>query len=202
MLKKYLIKIKRGEKFEDFVIEEQENKTILEILFKLKEKDETLSFRAMCRSAICGTCGIKINDKPSLACKTKLKDLCCETVVLEPLTKNVIKDLVIDHDSYYENYRKYHIFNIERCNKVPISEKDIESIQTSKFCIECGLCVSSCPVIELDKNFGNPMIFTKLFGIINDKRDIFPENLIKSMEDEMSAIGLIKKTSSFDIFNF
>ena len=36
--------------------------------------DGTLSFRWSCRMAICGSCGMMIDDKPKLSCKTFLRD--------------------------------------------------------------------------------------------------------------------------------
>ena len=38
--------------------------------------DGTLSFRWSCRMAICGSCGMMINGKPQLSCKTFLRDYC------------------------------------------------------------------------------------------------------------------------------
>ena len=37
--------------------------------------DGSLTFRWSCRMAICGSCGMMINGKPGLSCKTFLRDL-------------------------------------------------------------------------------------------------------------------------------
>jgi succinate dehydrogenase / fumarate reductase iron-sulfur subunit len=45
--------------------------TVVEALRRVKtEQDPSLSFRASCHMGVCGSCGMKINGKPKLACKT------------------------------------------------------------------------------------------------------------------------------------
>jgi len=48
---------------------------LLDALIKLKQKDETLSFRRSCREGICGSDGMNINGKNGLACLINLKSL-------------------------------------------------------------------------------------------------------------------------------
>lgn len=48
---------------------------LLDALIKLKEKDESLSFRRSCREGICGSDGMNINGKNGLACLVNLKTL-------------------------------------------------------------------------------------------------------------------------------
>ncbi len=70
----------------EFVVPTEPGQTLLDVLFYIKEEyDPTISFRSMCRAGICGTCGVKANQKPILACKTAIKDL-GEEVLWNPLT--------------------------------------------------------------------------------------------------------------------
>src|SRR4051812_15643364 len=49
--------------------------SVLEGLQYIKDHlDGTLSFRWSCRMAICGSCGMMIDGKPKLSCKTFLRD--------------------------------------------------------------------------------------------------------------------------------
>ena len=48
---------------------------VLELLTLLKEEDPTLSFRRSCREGVCGSDGMSINGKNSLACITPLSDV-------------------------------------------------------------------------------------------------------------------------------
>ena len=49
-----------------------------------EQQDPSLQFDFACRSAICGSCAMMVNGRPSLACRTLTKDL-PELVRLHPL---------------------------------------------------------------------------------------------------------------------
>ena len=74
--------------------------TILDVLMRIRNNvDGSLAFRYYCRMGLCGACAIKVNGKPVLACKTKLSDVGVGdggNVVIEPISNNVIKDLIIN----------------------------------------------------------------------------------------------------------
>jgi len=60
---------------EEFSLEDAEGLTVLELLYRIREEvDPSLSFRAMCRSSVCGTCTLKINGEHRLACNTGSHD--------------------------------------------------------------------------------------------------------------------------------
>ncbi|MFX4729041.1 2Fe-2S iron-sulfur cluster-binding protein, partial [Acinetobacter baumannii] len=48
---------------------------LLDALVKLKDKDDSLSFRRSCREGVCGSDAMNINGKNGLACLTDMKDL-------------------------------------------------------------------------------------------------------------------------------
>jgi len=71
--------------------------TVLDLLIKVKDGlDGSLVFRYACRMSICGACTVKINDRPRLACATKLIDLGTDTIVVEPVADCVVRYLVVD----------------------------------------------------------------------------------------------------------
>ena len=54
-------------------IERPEITTILDVLLRiLKEQDSSLAFRFACRVNMCGSCGVVINGREGLACKTNV----------------------------------------------------------------------------------------------------------------------------------
>ena len=66
--------------FQDYLYEPSEEKSILEALMDIRnEQDCDLSFRYSCREAICGSCGLVINGKFDLACRTGLGSLVRDT---------------------------------------------------------------------------------------------------------------------------
>ena len=72
--------------FREYLYETQEKRTILEALMDIRnEQDATLSFRYGCREAVCGSCGMIINGRPELACRTMVDSLNSTLIILEPL---------------------------------------------------------------------------------------------------------------------
>jgi succinate dehydrogenase / fumarate reductase iron-sulfur subunit len=57
-------------RIQSYVLDVEPGNTILDCLNRIKwEQDGTLAFRKNCRNTICGSCGMRINGRSSLACK-------------------------------------------------------------------------------------------------------------------------------------
>ena len=80
-----------------YEIDEAENMTLFIALSEIREKqDPSLQFDFVCRAGICGSCGMMINGRPTLACRTLTKDLGTE-ISLAPLPVfELIADLSVD----------------------------------------------------------------------------------------------------------
>ncbi|MEN3046163.1 MAG: succinate dehydrogenase iron-sulfur subunit [Candidatus Hydrothermales bacterium] len=180
-IKRYVPEINK-EGFEIFEIDYEEGMTVLDALLKIKENfDSTLAFRYSCRMGICGSCGMIINDKPDLACHTQVKEVAKKGVIkVEPIPNLLlIKDLVPDFTSIFENYKKikpYLIRKDEKEQENPTREYTqtpdelLEYLQFS-YCIQCGLCISSCPVSSSDEFFFQPLVLAQAYRFSADKRD-------------------------------
>ena len=76
--------------------------TIFDALAYIKDKlDPTLTYRAFCRSAICGSCAMKINNRAKLACKEQiLFHVRNGKVKIKPLENaKIIRDLAVQDKS-------------------------------------------------------------------------------------------------------
>ncbi len=50
-------------------------KSVLDAILKVKdETDGSIGIRCSCQQAICGSCGVRMNGKPGLACNTHLDE--------------------------------------------------------------------------------------------------------------------------------
>ena len=59
--------------------------TVLDALIYVKERlDSSVAIRFSCRMASCGSCGMRINGIPRLACYTKISELGTDTIKCEP----------------------------------------------------------------------------------------------------------------------
>ena len=74
----------------------------------LREQDPTIAFRFACRVDMCGSCGMVINGKERLACRTNVSDFPPgKDITLRPLNHfPVIKDLVVDLEPLFRQFEQ------------------------------------------------------------------------------------------------
>ncbi|MEJ7622175.1 MAG: 2Fe-2S iron-sulfur cluster-binding protein [Aquificaceae bacterium] len=177
------VRIKRHPKgVEEFEVEVSQKITLLELLYKVKEElDPTLAFRSMCRAGICGTCAVKLNGKPVLACSTWVSG---EDLLVEPIDRfSVIKDLVVDHESIVKRLKDYSLWL--RIGEGTISLQEDINRKTSRSweCILCGICDSVCPVLSESGLFGGPLTLTRLYKYLHDPRNAQQETTLKTLQN-------------------
>lgn len=160
---------------------------LLAALLKLKEQDETLSFRRSCGEGVCGSDSMNINGVNGLACITPLSDL-KEPVEIRPLPGlPVVRDLIVDMDQFYQQYREVKPYLIV---KDPVPE--VELLQTPEQrekldglyeCILCGCCSTSCPSFwwNPDKFLG-PAALLQASRFIEDSRDQALHERLENLE--------------------
>ena len=162
--------------------------TVLEALLDIRDQqDGTLSLRCSCRSAICGSCSMKINGQSRLACKTLISQIEHEgeTITVDPMgNMPVIKDLVVNMDSFWDKMRAVQPYlqpegpEPERENIV--SNDAMMRLAVAMNCIMCGACVSDCTVLEVDDSFLGPAALAKAFRFAADPRDGHREERLNS----------------------
>ena len=174
------VNIKRfinGKVFFDEFEAEQKNETVLELLDRIRDyEDRTLTYRSFCRSSICGTCAVKVNDKTVLACKTKVKDVIQnDEIVIEPVDRSkVIKDLAVDHSFIEQNLKKvksWFVDEIDEEKENLQTPDELKKYDLQTDCILCGACFFECEALDYDKNFAGPFAFSKVFRFVFDTRD-------------------------------
>lgn len=169
------VKIRRLERIQEYKLDILEKRTtILDILEIIKGNiDPTLSYRAQCRASICGTCGVKVNGSAVLACKTKVTDLEKDgELLIEPLDNmEVIKDLVVDHGEFLSKLKLAKSWFLEKESPEKIYPEDLLNYERETDCMLCGICYSVCPAFQVDKSFGGPINFVKIYRFWKDKND-------------------------------
>jgi succinate dehydrogenase / fumarate reductase iron-sulfur subunit len=169
-----------GARFQSYSVDMVEQVTVLDALIQVREYvDGTLALRCSCRSAICGSCAMRIDHKARLACKTKVIDLVQregDEITVEPMgNMPVVKDLVTDMEVHWSRVRQVTPWlqptgpEPEREYLVP-NEAMLDLSHTMN-CIHCGACVSDCPVLEIDKSFIAPAALAKAYRFVGDPRD-------------------------------
>lgn len=136
--------------------------TVLEGLRWIKiHADPGLAIRHSCFHASCGTCGVRVDGREALACVTAL-DPSAEGVTVEPMANlPVLADLVVDMGPFFGRFTEPHPLvrpaepsggdpNGDRPNGGGPEHERFED------CIECGLCLSACPVAATDETYVGP----------------------------------------------
>ena len=85
-----------------FNLEETDKMTLFIALMRIREEqDPSLVFDFCCRAGICGSCGMIINGRPGLACKTLIKDLPQEITLMPLPVFKLVGDLSVDTGTWF-----------------------------------------------------------------------------------------------------
>ncbi|HCG91396.1 MAG TPA: succinate dehydrogenase [Dehalococcoidia bacterium] len=164
--------------WEEFAVDVLDNATVLDALIQVREEnDGTLSLRCSCRSAICGSCAMRINGQGSLACKTPASDAMIDGVItVEPAgNMPVVKDLVTNFDVFWDKIYQVTPYLLpegpEPEAEYIASNESMLHLSGVTACIMCGSCVSDCTVLEVDPSFLGPAALAKAYRFTADPRD-------------------------------
>ena len=165
-------------RFDDFAIPKQKGMTVLDALIYARDRyDTTLTFRHSCRQAVCGSDALFINGRQRLGCQTQISDLDAP-VRVEPLPhQDVVKDLVVDMEHFYDQMHAVEPFfqpeeesdgDLEEYRQ---SRENREKIKMSTRCIWCGACMSSCNIAAGDNQYLGPAAINKAYRFAMDERE-------------------------------
>jgi fumarate reductase iron-sulfur subunit len=142
------------------------------------ELDGSLSFRWSCRMAICGSCGVMVDGKPRLGCKTFLRDYAPHGLRIEALAHFPIeRDLVVDIGDFIvklEGITPYLVPREPRTTEQGEylqTPRQLEAFEQFSSCINCLLCYAACPQYGLDSAFLGPGALALLHRYNADSRD-------------------------------
>lgn len=151
--------------------------TVLDALFQIKhELDGSLTFRASCRSAICGSCAMVINGRERLACQTLVADEIDRAPVIEvkPLRQlRVVKDLVVEMDPFWNKVAAITPWLTPKgqLGEVVIPQDVHQRFENVDACIMCGACVSACNSLDVSPGFLGPAALAKAYRFVADPRE-------------------------------
>ncbi|HVN52702.1 MAG TPA: 2Fe-2S iron-sulfur cluster-binding protein [Anaerolineaceae bacterium] len=129
--------------------------------------DRSLCYRHACHHSTCGACGMRVNGVEKLTCITPIREVTTDggTLRIEPLRNfPVVSDLAVDMGSLYLRMDQVHAKSV-----LPVTEAEIEksprdwSAEDQQYirlsdCIECGLCISACPISATDADYLGPAV--------------------------------------------
>jgi succinate dehydrogenase / fumarate reductase iron-sulfur subunit len=97
-----------------------------------------------------------INGERRLACTTRITELSSDSVELKPLeTMRLIGDLAVDPTPLFADFPpEAGYLRPSEANKGSETPEEVPVYRRFENCIECGLCVSACPVIPMRSFMG------------------------------------------------
>lgn len=165
--------------FEEFQLDVGADTTILDALEEIKgETDGSLTFRRSCRHAICGSCAMNVNGTNMLVCNQRVEEVMDSknTLSIKPLPYlPVIKDMVVDRTSFWEQYLRIKPWLIPP-DDIPekefrMSQEEVKALHSAEQCIMCGACYSACTVVGMGKSYIGPHALLKATLRVMDPRD-------------------------------
>jgi len=174
--------------YQTFNVKVNEDTTVLVALQDIRrDQDPTLVLRHSCHHASCGTCGMKINGQEQLACVVNVLELGTSTVLVEPLSNiPVISDLVVNMNSFYERYSVPEMMYLRESEFLPEADlpEGIENWLRYENCLECGCCVSACPVSGSDPDYLGPAALAAAWRVVDEPRSSDPEIVLDWVDNE------------------
>jgi fumarate reductase iron-sulfur subunit len=164
---------------DSFEIDERPYMTLYMALSEIREtQDSSLQFDFACRSAICGSCAMLVNGRPALGCRTLTADL-PETIKLHPLPAfKLIGDLSVDTGTWFRGMAERTeawIHEQQPFDKDAEEERMSDDIAAAIYagdrCIECGCCVASCGVANVNEDFLAAAGLNRVARFMIDPRD-------------------------------
>jgi len=175
-----------------FTLDLDSRMTVLDALFIIqREHDASLSFRCSCRVGMCGTCAMRVNWMPRLACQTRVETLNAESITIEPMaTLPVVKDLVVDLGPFFDKWKKVrpalHPKNKDskQLAIVPPDSEFGRQAQVKRDCITCGACYSVCGIAGSNAEYLGPAAINRAMLRLLDPRDGNVNDRLAVLNDE------------------
>jgi succinate dehydrogenase iron-sulfur subunit len=162
--------------WEDYRVQVEPGDRVLDALHQVRwYQDGSLAFRRSCAHGVCGSDAMVINGHNRLACVLLVEDV-GPRITVEPLRGlPVLKDLVVDMDAFFAQYRSVMPWLVNEDDPGP-TERRQSPEQRARFddttkCILCAACTTSCPIYWANGTYVGPAAVVNAHRFIFDSRD-------------------------------
>lgn len=173
-------------RYDTFEVPVGPDTTVLDALVAVRRtRDPSLTFRHSCFHASCGTCGMRVNGREGLACVTKIG--ASTEVVVEPLANlPIVSDLVVEMDPFYSDFERAGRALVRVSEMLPngAPAEGVDVLTRYEDCIECGICVSACPVAGSDPRYLGPAALAAAWRTVAEPRDASPGAALRFADGE------------------
>jgi succinate dehydrogenase / fumarate reductase iron-sulfur subunit len=190
----YLFRVARsdGGAAREFSVELDHRMTVLDGLFEIQRKlDPSLSFRCSCRVGMCGSCAVRVNYEPRLACQTRVEKLKSAVINVAPLSHYpVLKDLVVDMTPFFDQWKRARpslhpaVKGTKKLAIVPPDSEFGRHAAHKRDCITCGACYAACSVVGSNQDYLGPAAINKAALRLLDPRDSLVADRLQAVNSE------------------
>lgn len=196
-------------RMQTYEVAEAPGMTLFIALTEIREtQDPSLQFDFVCRAGICGSCGMLINGRPGLACRTLTETLGVE-ITLAPLPAfELIGDLSVNTGKWMramsERLRGWlHMADAEvdlsRIEETMDPDLADEIYELDR-CIECGCCIAACGTAQMRPDFLGGVGFNKIARFRLDPRDTrTDEDYYELIGDDYGVFGCMTLLGCHDV---
>jgi len=145
--------------FDEFAWPGRPEATVLDALLEFRRsRDRSLVMRHSCMHASCGLCSVRVNGREALACDVRLADLPGSTIRVEPIRGQApLADLAVDTADFHARMETVGLPLVRGTEASrAVAPEGIAAYTRFENCIECGLCLSACPVARADGAYIGP----------------------------------------------
>jgi succinate dehydrogenase / fumarate reductase iron-sulfur subunit len=163
--------------------------TVLEALRWVQvHQDRTLALRHSCFHASCGTCGVMVNGREVLGCVTMVHDL-GETITVEPVANiPVLTDLVVDMREFFARFPdETPLTRRSEFEAEAVPPDGIAAYVRYEDCIECGLCLSACPVAATSDEYFGPAALAAAQRLLEEPRGTDLDRILDWADDPVGV---------------
>ena len=178
--------------WEEYNLEADPDERILDLLHKVKWfYYGSLALRRYCAHGVCGSDAMVVNGENMLACQVLVKEV-SNPIKIEPIRGlPVIKDLVVDMETFFESYKKvmpYLINEEEPGERERLqSPEDRDKFEDTTKCILCAACTTSCPVFWTADTYVGPAAIVNAHRFVFDSRDNASKQRLEILKDVNGA---------------
>jgi fumarate reductase iron-sulfur subunit len=196
-------------RMQTYELEEADGMTLFIALNEIKEKqDSSLQYDFVCRAGICGSCGMLVNGRPTLACRTLTKNLDTEFTLAPLPFFELIGDLSVNTGKWMRGMSErlegwLHLRN-EQPDLTRLEERmdpDLaDRIYELDRCIECGCCVAACGTARMRKDFVGAVGLNRVGRFSLDPRDKrTDEDFYEVIGDDDGVFGCMSLLACHDV---
>jgi len=182
---------------QEFNLEVDPQSTVLDALEEIRLKqDSSLMYRHSCHHSSCGTCACKINGREQLTCTTKINAIGENTITLAPLDGfKVYGDLVVEISPLYNDISDdWSYLKKSEYGATDRQPEGIRAFNRFENCIECGACISACPVTHHKTGFVGPAVLAALSNEL--KKSPHNSKALLAIAGNESGVGLCERAFS------